>query len=91
MNLLIPTSRPQTVPPLLGVSRSGMLSWGSAVIAPADVTSVVVRARGPGGPMLLYTTRKNLLYTVLMSQLSAYTHRELTADPQSLRTYKCEE
>ncbi|GIL71049.1 hypothetical protein Vretimale_4117 [Volvox reticuliferus] len=78
------------VPPLLGLSPSGMLCWGSTVIAPADVTSVAVRARGPGGPALLYTTRKNLLYTVLMSQLSSYTHRELTAGPHSLRPSKRE-
>ncbi|GIL52022.1 hypothetical protein Vafri_7984, partial [Volvox africanus] len=78
------------VPPLLGLSRSGMLCWGSTVIVAADVTSVAVRARGPGGPALLYTTRKNLLYTVLMSQLFSYTHRELTADRHSFRSFKRE-
>ncbi|GLI58497.1 hypothetical protein VaNZ11_000228 [Volvox africanus] len=78
------------VPPLLGLSRSGMLCWGSTVIVAADVTSIAVRARGPGGPALLYTTRKNLLYTVLMSQLSSYTHRELTADRHSFRSFKRE-
>ncbi|GFR43050.1 hypothetical protein Agub_g4056, partial [Astrephomene gubernaculifera] len=77
-------------PPLLGLSRSGCLSWGSAVIAPADVTSLAVRAYGPGGPALLYTTRKNLLYTVLFSQLSTYTHRDLTSDPSALRLPKRE-
>ncbi|EFJ51885.1 hypothetical protein VOLCADRAFT_87528, partial [Volvox carteri f. nagariensis] len=77
----------QLLPPLVGLSRTGMLCWGSAVIATADVTSVAVRARGPGGPALLYTTRKNLMYTVLMSQLASYTHRELTADPHGFRSH----
>lgn len=44
-----------------------------------EVTSFAVREAGPGGPALLYTTRKGLMYTVLFAQLPAYRHRELTA------------
>ncbi|KAG2431603.1 hypothetical protein HYH02_013296 [Chlamydomonas schloesseri] len=69
--------------PLLGLTRGGRLCWGGAVVAPADVTSFALRAYGPGGPALLYTTRKNLLYTVLLAQLPGYSHRDLTADPAS--------
>jgi len=45
-------------------------------------------AGGPGGPALLYCTRRNLLYTVFLAHLSAYAHRELTqasADGPSAR------
>ncbi|PNG99531.1 hypothetical protein TSOC_014688, partial [Tetrabaena socialis] len=76
-------------PPLLGLSPAGMLCLGSTVISAADVTSFAVRAHGPGGPALLFTTRKNLLYTVLLSQLPFHTHRELTVDPKTLRQHKC--
>ncbi|KAG2485392.1 hypothetical protein HYH03_015878 [Edaphochlamys debaryana] len=68
-------------PPLLGLGRGGRLCWGPAVLATSDVTSFAVRSYGPGGPALLYTSRKNLLYTVLMTQLASYTHKELLADP----------
>ncbi|KAG2445393.1 hypothetical protein HXX76_000015 [Chlamydomonas incerta] len=73
----------QDAAPLLGLTRGGRLCWGAAVVAPADVTSFALRAYGPGGPALLYTTRKNLLYTVLLTQLPGHTHRDLTADPAS--------
>ncbi|KXZ43844.1 hypothetical protein GPECTOR_79g123 [Gonium pectorale] len=76
--------------PLLGLSRGGLLAWGSTVISPSDVTSFAVRSYGPGGPALVFTTRKNLLYTVLVSQLLSYTHRELTADPKAFRGHRRE-
>jgi hypothetical protein len=53
---------PLAVPPLLGLGRGGLLAWGSAVLAASDVTSFELRAHGPGGPVLLYTTTKNLLW-----------------------------
>jgi hypothetical protein len=60
-------------PPAVGLSSAGVLCWGGRVVA-GDVTSVAMRASGPGGPALLYTTRQSLLYVVMTSQLGRYTH-----------------
>lgn len=78
-----PPSSPQATPPCapaVGLTRAGQLYWGSALVAP-DVTSVAARAGGPGGPALLYCTRRSLMYTVFLSQLAVpggYAHKELT-------------
>ena len=69
-----------SAPPVVGLSASGGLYWGQDLVA-AEVTSFAVRAGGAGGPALLYTTRKSLLYTVFFGQLLAgsYQHKELLA------------
>ena len=67
--------------PVVGLSgSSGKLFWGSELIA-SEVTSFALRSGGAGGPALLYTTRRSLLYTVFFRQLisGSYHHRELLA------------
>jgi hypothetical protein len=59
--------------PAVGLSVSGVLYWGSRVVA-ADVYSVAVRGGGPGGPALLYVTRQSLLYVLMIGQLPRYQH-----------------
>ena len=69
------------LPPAIGLdTASGSLYWGSSLIA-SEVTSCTIRHGGAGGPALLYTTRRSLLYTVFFSQLvsGSYQHKELTA------------
>ncbi|GAX74696.1 hypothetical protein CEUSTIGMA_g2144.t1 [Chlamydomonas eustigma] len=63
--------------------KTGKLYWGSSLVA-SEVTSFAVRTGGAGGPALLYTTRKSLLYTVYFEQLlsGSYQHRELLASSQ---------
>lgn len=68
---------PQDVPPAIGLTTGGQLYWGAALVA-TEVTSAQIRSGGAGGPALLYTTRKSLMYTVFFSQLSAgHVHKEL--------------
>lgn len=67
--------------PIIGLSASsGKLYWGSELVA-SEVTSFALRSGGAGGPALLYTTRRSLLYTVFFKQLmsGSYHHRELLA------------
>ncbi len=66
--------------PALGLSRQGHLYWGATLVA-SEVASAVTRTGGPGGPALLFCSRRSLMYTVFLAQLGApggYTHRELT-------------
>jgi elongator complex protein 1 len=58
-----------TQAPALGLSSTGALYWGSTQVA-TEVTSFTVRVGGPGGPALLYCTRRNLLYTVFFTQVN---------------------
>jgi hypothetical protein len=64
--------------PAFGLSASGRLHWGDQQLA-ADVTSVVLRHGGDGGPALLYITRQQLLYTALLQQLGSYSHQAVVA------------
>jgi len=50
------------------------------LVAP-EVTSLTTRTGGPGGPALLFCSRRSLMYTVFLAQLCApggYAHKELT-------------
>jgi hypothetical protein len=60
-----PPSDPQPFSPcgpVLGLSRQGNLYWGANLVAP-EVTSMVTRSGGPGGPALLFCSRRSLMYT----------------------------
>ncbi|KAF5832885.1 IKI3 family-domain-containing protein [Dunaliella salina] len=66
--------------PALGLCRAGYLYWGAMLVAP-DVTSLTTRTGGPGGPALLFCSRRSLMYTVFLAQLGVpggYAHKELT-------------
>ena len=63
--------------PALGLSPTGLLYWGQQQLA-HDVTSVALRGGGPGGPALVYTTRNNLMYTVLLRELRRYLHQTVS-------------
>jgi len=65
--------RAAAMAPAVGLNTAGVLYWGSRVVA-ADVSSVAVRGGRPGGPALLYVTRTNLLYVVMVGQLPKYQH-----------------
>ncbi len=43
------------------------------------MTSMAVRRDGAGGPALLYITRQQLLYSVLLQQLAGYSHQAVVA------------
>ena len=51
----------------LGLNAKGELWWGSRQLA-AGITSFILRYTGPGGPMLLYTTRNHMLRTLPLAK-----------------------
>eukprot|EP00983_Pelagomonas_calceolata_P092097 1157626-Pelagomonas_calceolata.AAC.19 len=77
---LTPLQASASSSPALGLSRAGHLYWGAMLVAP-EVTSLTTRTGGPGGPALLFCSRRSLMYTVFLAQLCApggYAHKELT-------------
>lgn len=56
--------------PALGISGSRRLLLGDKLLA-EGCTSAAVRAAGPGGPYLLFTTTDSVLHTVPLTQLQA--------------------
>ncbi|CAK0773220.1 hypothetical protein CVIRNUC_004042 [Coccomyxa viridis] len=56
--------------PALGISGSRRLLLGDQLLA-EGCTSAAVRADGPGGPYLLFTTTDSVLHTVPLTQLQA--------------------
>ena len=56
--------------PALGISGSRRLLLGDQLLA-EGCTSAAVRAAGPGGPYLLFTTTDSVLHTVSLTQLQA--------------------
>ena len=56
--------------PVLGISEGRRLLLGDQLLA-EGCTSAAVRADGPGGPYLLFTTTDNVLHTVPLTQLQA--------------------
>ncbi|KAI8469194.1 MAG: IKI3 family-domain-containing protein [Monoraphidium minutum] len=58
-----------------GLGAGGALYVGQRLVA-GGVTSFSLRWGGAGGPAMLYTTRRDLLYTVMLSRLGAYVHKE---------------
>ena len=56
--------------PVLGISGSRRLLLGDQLLA-EGCTSAAVRADGPGGPYLLFTTTDSVLHTVPLAQLQA--------------------
>lgn len=72
----------------VGLAANGVLYAGPRAIA-GGVTSFTLREFGAGGSALLYTTRGSLLYTVMLSRLGAYVHKEVSRGLQegsALRT-----
>ena len=54
----------------LGISERRRLHLGDRLLA-EGCTSAAVRADGPGGPHLLFTTTDSVLHTVPLAQLQA--------------------
>ena len=55
---------------MLGISERRRLYVGHQLLAEGCI-SAAVRADGPGGPYLLYTTADSVLHTVPLAQLQA--------------------
>eukprot|EP00873_Tetraselmis_striata_P004301 jgi/Tetstr1/424565/TSEL_015091.t1 len=68
--------------PALGLDASGGLHCGRATLA-RGVTSAGMRAWGPGGAFLLYTTSSNELHTLSMPQVLAVAAGRPLPPPQS--------
>lgn len=72
----LPVPGPGGAASAVGLTPGGALYCGPRLVA-GGVVSFAVRWGGAGGPALLYTTRQNLLYTVMLGRLGAYVHTEV--------------